>query len=341
MKLDDKDPANGERMRRASPFAAGLNMKRALLVAFAALGLGSQSFAEGLSAAEQLERMANAMRSLSYEGTLVYAHGNRIESLRIEHRIENGQSRERLESLNGPERSMTRDQDRVTCELPNSHPISVHRGGLTHDVLRAKAIDPESLAAHYLIHPLGTARVAGRQADVVGIIPRDSLRYGYRFYLDLESGLPLKSDLMGEQSEPIEQIMFTSLELLPSLESPGIADADAADVGAATSRPTPVDTRPWRFTELPAGFNLTMYDHWRDNAGHSVDHFLISDGLASVSVYVESDAADGLDGETRIGAIHAAGKRVFGHQVTVIGEVPSATVQMVLAALQRGEDGQP
>jgi sigma-E factor negative regulatory protein RseB len=287
--------------------------------------------------------MANAMRSLSYEGTLVYAHGNRIESLRIEHRIENGQSRERLESLNGPERSMTRDQDRVTCELPNSHPISVHRGGLTHDVLRAKAIDPESLSAHYLIHPLGTARVAGRQVDVVGIIPRDSLRYGYRFYLDLESGLPLKSDLMGEQSEPIEQIMFTSLELLPSVGSPRNedVDADAADARAGISRPTPVDTGPWRFTALPAGFDLTMYDHWRDTAGHSVDHFLLSDGLASVSVYVESDAVDGLEGETRIGAIHAAGKRVFGHQVTVIGEVPSATVQMVLAALQRGEEGQP
>lgn len=341
MTLDARDPENGERMERAAPVAAGRNLKRALLIAFAALGLCSQSFAEGLSAAEQLERMANAMRSLSYEGTLVYAHGNRLESLRIEHRIENGQSRERLESLNGPERSMTREQDRVTCELPNSHPISVQRGGLTHDVLRAKTIDPESLSAHYLIHPLGTARVAGRQADVVGIIPRDGLRYGYRFYLDLESGLPLKSDLMGEQSEPIEQIMFTSLELLPSVENPGIADADAADVGAATSRPTPVDTGPWRFTELPAGFDLTMHDHRRDTAGHSVDHFLISDGLASVSVYVESDAADGLDGETRIGAIHAAGKRAFGHQVTVIGEVPSATVQMVLAALQRREGGQP
>ncbi len=341
MTLDARYPANGERMERAAPVAAGRNMKRALLIAFAAIGLCSQSFAEGLSATEQLERMANAMRSLSYEGTLVYAHGNRIESLRIEHRIENGQSRERMESLNGPERSMTREQDRVTCELPNSHPISVHRGGLTHDVLRAKAIDPESLSAHYLIHPLGTARVAGRQVDVVGIIPRDSLRYGYRFYLDLESGLPLKSDLMGEQSEPIEQIMFTSLELLPSQENQEIADADTVDAGMATSRPAPVDTDPWRFTELPAGFDLTMHDHWRDTAGHSVDHFLISDGLASVSVYVESDAADGLDGETRIGAIHAAGRRVFGHQVTVIGEVPSVTVQMVLAALQRGEGGQP
>ena len=65
-----------------------------------------------------------------------------------------------------------------------------------------------------------------------------------------------------------------------------------------------------------------MHDKSRDAAGQPVVHFVLSDGLASVSVYVESDPQEGLEGATRIGAVHAAGDRVSGHQVTVVGEVP-------------------
>ena len=300
-----------------------------------------ESVAGERSAAEQLDRMADAMRSLSYEGTLVYLHNNRLETLHIEHRIEHGQPRERLVSLNGPSRTMTREHDRVTCELSDSHSISVDGRGRAQDMLRSKAIDPETLSARYLIHPLGEARVAGRQTDVVGIIPRDNLRYGYRFYLDVETGLPLKSDLMGEGAEPIEQIMFTSLRFLAS-EDVGVVHA-AVETGQDTdvSRTVAEDAGIWRFADMPVGFELVMHDHLRDGIGHPTEHFVLSDGLASVSIYVELDAADGLDGATRIGAIHAVGGRISGHQVTVVGEVPALTVQTVLANIRYQGDERP
>jgi len=302
----------------------------------------AKATADEKTAAEQLARMADAMRSLSYEGTLVYLHDNRLEALRIEHRIEDGRAHERLFSLNGPLRTVTRDQDRVTCELPNSHPISVRRHGLAQEVLRSKAIDVDLLASHYLVHPLGVARVAGRQTDVVGVIPRDNLRYGYRFYLDSESGLPLKSDLMGEEAEPIEQIMFTSLDLVSD-------ETAAAALPASSGGPTSNTQRSgreeaggvWRFVGLPPGFELVMRDQLRDGEGQPVEHFVLSDGLASVSVYVEGDEAEGLDGGTRIGAVHAAGGRVAGHQVTVVGEVPEKTVEAVLSGIRPADEGRP
>lgn len=290
--------------------------------------------------AQQLERMADAMRSLSYEGTLVYLHDNRLEALRIQHRVENGQSHERLESLNGPVRTVTREQDRVTCKLSSARPISVHRVGIARDILRTKTVDPEALSAHYLVHPLGAARVAGRQTDVVGIIPRDNFRYGYRFYLDLETGLPLKSDLMGKQAEPVEQVMFTSLELLPSEGESTVTDAegDEREQGAETRELLVEDTNGWNFAVLPPGFKLVMFDHLSDD-DQPTKHFVLSDGLASVSVYVENGVAEGLSGESRIGAVSAVGGRISGHQVTVVGEVPAATAKAILAGLRYDGEG--
>jgi sigma-E factor negative regulatory protein RseB len=295
-----------------------------------------------LSAGQKLERMTDALRSLSYEGTLVYLHDHHLETLHIVHRIVNGRAHEQLVSLNGPVRQVTREHDHVVCELPDSVPISVRRRGLPGEVLRSPQFDPDALSPNYLVHPLGSARVAGRQTEVVGIIPRDAMRYGYRFYLDQESGLPLKSDLMGSSAEPIEQIMFTTLKVMaeepgPAAASPAPAAATSAAVAAGAG---PAADGGWRFGPLPPGFEVVMHDHWRDGAGVPVEHIVLSDGLASVSVYVEEDTDDGLTGGTRFGAIHAMGGRVAGHQVTVVGEVPAATVQAVLAAIRyEGEDG--
>jgi sigma-E factor negative regulatory protein RseB len=270
---------------------------------------------------------------LSYEGVLVYAHDSRLETLRIVHTVENGKVKEVLESLNGPSRRVTRDNDRVTCRLSGDGLISVHGQGLSMDLLGSGAINPRSLSPNYTVRSLGSARVAGRQTEVVGIIPRDALRYGYRFYLDLESGLPLKSDLIGTEDEPIEQIIFTSLTLGPNQVSAVVRKHESL---VETDRESPANPpRFWRFEHLPEGFELIMVDHSADDAERGLEHFVLSDGLASVSVYIEKGAEDGLSGGSRIGAVHAVGGKVAGHQVTVVGEVPADTVDAVLAGVVR------
>lgn len=321
--------------------ARSVRIGHAALAALSAVLISAP--AGGSTPVDHLERMVSALRSVSYEGTLVYLRDNRLEALRVLHRVgDDGRTHEQILTLNGPVRSLVRDQDLVTCELPDTLPISVRRSGVASDILRSRLIDPEVISPHYLVHPLGSARVAGRPTQVVGIIPRDDLRYGYRFYLDEESGLPLKSDLLGEDPEPIEQIMFTSLSLLP-----GGTSIASVDTGAPSApEPVPASEPPgqggqppawqdsaWRFTALPDGFQVVMNDRWRDASGSMVEQIVVSDGLASVSVYVEGDAEEGLTGPTRMGAIHALGRRVAGHQVTVVGEVPAKTVETTLDGL--------
>lgn len=334
MKSVDSSP--GAAIVPANTKTNPLIFRLVLIVAMGGLW-GSDVLASERTPGAQLTRMSDALRSLSYEGALVYLHDNKLETLRIVHRVKDGQIREQLVSLNGPVRTVTREKGNVICELSDGRPISVPGHGAQRDLLHARSINPDNLAGHYLVHRLGSARVAGRQADVVGIVPRDGLRYGYRFYLDRESGLPLKSDLMGEGSDPIEQIMFTSLQILtPEEHSPAAVEPEDEPQPLArdrTSQQVPSSV-PWRFVELPAGFSLVMHDNWRDAAGQPVAHFVLSDGLASVSVYIEHDPKEGLEGGTRIGAVHAAGSRVSGHQVTVVGEVPSVTVEAVLAGIR-------
>jgi len=279
-----------------------------------------------------LERMNSALRSLNYEGTLVYLLDNRLETLHLVHRVDEGRVQERLVSLSGPVRTVSRDRDGVTCVMPNGHPITVkHHGG--RNLLGAERIDPKALAEHYRVTVLGSARVAGRDTDVIAIHPLDALRYGHQFHLDKATGLPLKSDLIDQAGDSKEQLMFTTLDLKPSPPpmSATESDSDPESADGAEARPA----TDWRFTNRPAGFEPIMHDRMAAPNGALVEHFVFSDRLSSYSIYIEDDSAEGLDGVTRIGAVHAAGRRVSGHQVTAVGEVPAATVEGAVAGVER------
>lgn len=273
---------------------------------------------------DQLARMTAALQALTYSGTLVYVYEDGLDTLRIVHRVEEGRAHEFLESLDGPVRTLTREHDRVTGQLTEGQPISLHGRGLGTAPLVAKRLDPEALAPHYRLHSLGNGRVAGRATEVIGILPRDRLRYGYRFHLDRQTGLPLRSDLLDPDARPIEQVVFTSLE---------IEDSAATWTPPPRQPPAPPDLGPWRFTQLPSGFAVIFTDHTGGGLGQALAHLVLSDGLAAVSVYIEPGEEAGLDGVSRIGAVHAVGGRVAGRQVTVVGEVPRGTAQAVFRAL--------
>ncbi|MGE5154720.1 MAG: MucB/RseB C-terminal domain-containing protein [Bdellovibrio bacteriovorus] len=287
-------------------------------------------------ARDLLEHMNRALRSLGYEGTLVHLSENHLETLHLVHRIDGGRVQERLVSLSGPVRAVTRQRDRVTCVMPDGQPISV-KSHLGPNLLRSDRIEPALLADRYQFAIEGVARVAGRDTDVIAIKPRDALRYGYRLHLDRATRLPLKTDLIDLGGEPLEQLMFTSLVLQDDTGNSEIAPASAS---ADSDGPGFPDSTRWRFDGRPPGFEPVMYDVLRGPSGTDVDHFVFSDRLSAYSVYIEPGTTEGLVGVTRTGAIHAAGGQIDGHQVTVVGEVPAATVEAALAGV-RAESGAP
>ncbi|MEN8177812.1 MAG: MucB/RseB C-terminal domain-containing protein [Pseudomonadota bacterium] len=299
-------------------------------------------FADNQTAKQWLERMVQAVNSLDYQGTFIYLHDNQLEAMRIVHAVTDGKQRERLASLNGAPREVIRDQSSVTCLMPESQQVSVDERPLSRKFLAQLPEDLQQLDSHYNFRHLGKGRVAGRHARVVAIIPKDGLRYGYRFFVDEQSGLPLKSDLMNEHGKAIEQTMFTHIEV-------GVAEikeAQDALLGAykmelkrepvAIKAEQPLDEGVWMFRNLPNGFSLNMRNQLPDpSSDDMIEQYVLSDGLASLSVFVESAGrGEALNGVSRLGSINAWGGELEDYQVTVVGEVPEETLLGIVNAMQ-------
>lgn len=297
------------------------------------------------SAAERahdwLTRMHDAARRLSYDGTFVFQQGRQLELLRVVHQSEGGRVRERLVSLNGTPREIVRDDETVLCFLPDESSVVVeHRKAGTRSF---PALLPEraaELEQSYLFELGPRARVVGRMAQVVVVKPRDALRYGYRLWADTETGLLLKADLVDARGETLEQFMFTQLTignvpksaLEPQSEGKGLRWHRAPQSNASAS-----SEARWSVSRLPKGFRLeTHVTRMGPVSKAAVEQLVYSDGLATVSVFIEkaaSAAASGVEATSHMGAVHAYRRRVDGHQVTVVGEVPQATVKAMGSAL--------
>ncbi len=286
-----------------------------------------------------LEKMVQAVHSLDYDGTFVYLHGDQLESMRVVHTVGAEGEREQLISLNGAAREVVRDEASITCIAPDAREISI--GDRSAGGFRAVfSIDVDRLGSLYDFHLLGQSRVAGRWARVVAIIPRDAYRYGYRLFIDDEHALPLKTDMLDAEGDMVSQIMFTTLHVDPEVKPATEGGLEGLEDFAWRLRKPKVrlsdnEKINWKFKNLPSGFEVNATSRRRAAGGEGeMDHFVLSDGLATVSVYVEArPSAEGLRGLSAMGAVNAYGSEVAGHEVTVVGQVPPKTVRAVADAL--------
>lgn len=294
-----------------------------------------------------LDRMSKAAQELNYDGTFVYRNGTHVESMRIIHRADASGERERLVSLSGVAREVIRDDARVTCILPDNDAVLVDRSRQRPVISPSSFEASERLMAHYELSVMGRDRIAGRDTHVLSIAPRDDYRYGYRLWLDADHALMLKSELRGPDGRTLEQLIYTSVSFPDSIPDallePGVSGETftwytTEDRAQATAARPEGQPEGWKVTWLPGGFELG--DKGTDRMGKSqgaVSHLFYSDGLASVSVYIEEHdgGADWLEGLSSMGAMNAYGILLDGYQVTVVGEVPRATVKEVAHSVSR------
>lgn len=296
------------------------------------------------TAKEWLDRTMHAAQTLNYDGTFVYRNGDQMESMRIIHRREPDGERSRLISLSGEAREVLRDQSKVTCILPDSGSVVVGKSRPNGPYSTAVFDANEGFTEYYSLSVMGGDRIAGRATEVVTVKPKDDFRYGYRVWIDQDTKLLLRSELIDETGVALEQFEFTSVstpsEIPDELLEPGISGVEFVVV----EDPEPVDEpvgksqSEWVVGWLPEGFMMTDR---RAQPGASdrmpVEHLAYSDGLASISVFIEelSGDAEPLDGASGMGAMNAYGSMVEGYQVTVVGEVPQRTVQTVAKSIKR------
>lgn len=299
----------------------------------------SLAFAESQTeqqAQQLLASMSEAARTLNYDGIFVYQRGDQMDAMRIVHQSRNGEERERLVSLTGYAREVIRNGNTVTCIFPDDQSVMIEKSR-PYKLLSAQFPEPiVELADSYNFRLDGSDRTAGREAKIVRIQPRDRFRYGYRLWIDKQTNLLLKSELLNEQGQALEQFMYTQLEIVDELPDkllePTITGIDFTWYENPDDDHNETRDDTWQVSWLPNGFTISdSAAELLADSPRQVQHLVFSDGLALISVFVEPASQNNgpMIGPSRIGAVNAFARQAEGYQVMVVGEVPAITVRQM------------
>jgi sigma-E factor negative regulatory protein RseB len=197
--------------------------------------------------------------------------------------------------------------------------------------------DPHELAQHYTIRKGETERVAGYDCQALILDPKDKLRYGHKLWADLATGMLVKAQTFNEKREVMEQFAFTQLQIGGRIERDQVKSKFAGKgrdwrVESAAAAPADLAGDGWSLRSLPAGYRKISEMKRNLGASVGVGHIVLSDGLAAVSVFIESLAGRPSHpplGLSRQGAVNVYTRTLEGHLVTVVGEVPAESVKLI------------
>ena len=289
-----------------------------------------------------LARTDQALATRNYEGVFVHEHAGETETLRVIHRVGSEGVSERLLSMDGSGREFIRKGSQLTCYLPDKRTVLVEKSNDAGLLLASLPRINATSAGLYQVTQLQKARVSGRDARVIAVVPMDQLRYGYRVWIDEATAMPLKTQLRNGAGQVLEQIVFTHLRLPAHIADAELEPAvDARNYRWVQQLADPVDSHvrsiSWEASVLPPGFRMTVSARQRLRSG-PVEHLVFSDGLASVSVFVEMGreprTEHGSDDAATIGSSSAYSTVVQGYRVTAVGEVPPDTVRAIAQAIR-------
>lgn len=294
-----------------------------------------------------MEMSANASR-LNYSGSLVYAEGRRMQSMRIYHALKKGVQRERLVHLSGEPREVIRRGDTVLCIDKANGEVTL-KSARNNATVSGDSPFSSSFAARfaalsdpYTVSFAGQGRVAGRPVTLIDLLPRDEYRHGFKLALDTESKLLLRSLMVDRNGAVLERFEYTQIEigadianadLEPQLQVPdrraSASERSAPGVAASSAI-------PWRVGWVPPAFvRAPQFD---SGAAANANALMFSDGLSAFSVFVDEQSTLGVHSEQR-GATMAHTivheDAVGRFSVTVVGEIPRVAAQKIAASVSR------
>lgn len=294
-------------------------------------------------AVEWLDRISRSARELPYTGIFVHQTAEGASTSRITHLVDRqGVELEKLELLDGPLTEIIRRNDELTCYKPDSRTVSIDRRATGRFFPSLITGNAKSIADYYRVKLGNVERIAGFDCQWVILEPKDAMRYMQKLCAEIGTGLLLRAKLFNDRKQMVEQFMFTQIDVNRSVARQALRSRYEQSQGwqkqFAVQSPKDTDTG-WRAANLPAGFKKIM-EMTRNLIGRPepVSHLVYSDGVLSVSVFVESvqtapnsfTSVVAEDGPTSF-----AMRAVADHQVTVMGEVPVAAVQSIADGVSR------
>ncbi len=306
---------------------------------------------------EWLERMNQALTASDYDGVFSHWQGGKVEMLRIIHRVKNGEVRERLVSLDGSGREFIRTGAELACYLPDKKTVLVEKRSEQNPLLGNFPSFDEASTQFYDIQEVKRTRFNRRNTRIIAVTPKDEFRYGYRLWIDDSTAMPIRTQLCDAKGKVIEQVVFSDLtfnaHIPDSAFKPEVSTEGFQwlrnDVTSGSMRVAGAPAL-WNALRLPPGFALTVRAaQVMPGSPDPVAHLVYSDGMASVSVFVEvqTRTQGGAGGQTpppptgvaRVGSSSAFSTVVDGLKVTAVGEVPPETVKFIANSVKSSAGG--
>ena len=294
---------------------------------------------------------AASLKSRAYIGTFVVTAGGNMSSARIWHVCEGDQQVERVENLTGLARATFRHNKQVVTFLPDARVAKAEKReslGLFPELLKANA---GSIPEFYQARVVGSDRVAGLDAEVVQLQPKDALRFGYRVWTEKKTDLVVKLQTLDGAGRVIEQSAFSELQLDAPVRMDKLvqmmANTDGYRMENSELVKTTAQAEGWSLRAAIPGFApLNCYMRpptVATPAAASTMQWVFSDGLATVSLFVEPyDRQRHMqESVASVGATQTLMRKLddpgSGREwwLTAVGEVPSGTLKAFAASLER------
>jgi sigma-E factor negative regulatory protein RseB len=318
------------------------------ILAFATAAPAQTGAALAVSEAKAwLARIQGAASERNYQGTLVFSAGGAVSSSRIAHYCDGRQQFERIEALDGRPRRVFRHNDVVHTIWPDRRVALIELRDPVKPFPALVQGGDDGLAEHYEIQALGTDRVAGHEAQVLLLRPRDGHRFGQRVWAERSTGLLLRADILGGQDEVLESASFTEVAIgvraQPETVLVPMKKLDGYRVLRRALARTDLEREGWSLNGPVAGFRQiscvkrSLQPAAEADAPAEVLQAIFSDGLTHVSLFIEPYNVErhARPLRTAIGATHTLMQRHGDWWITVMGDVPVATLKIFAGALER------
>jgi len=297
-----------------------------------------------------LTRIHEAASRQNFQGTFVVSSAGNVASARMAHFCEGANQYERIESLDGQARNVFRYNDVVHTLWPASRVAVVEQRDLLNSFPALLQAGADSVGDWYDVQPQGTERIAGHEANVLVVKPKDAYRYGYRLWSDKASGLLLRTDVLGERGDVLETSAFSDLVIgvrsQPESVLQPMKKLDGFRVLRPLLHPTGLEQEGWTMRQVAPGFRqVSCVNREMDTPGDAeaagsarqVLQAIYADGMTYVSLFIEPFVAKrhGRPILASAGATQTLSMRQGDWWITVIGDVPAATLRMFAQGLER------
>lgn len=311
-------------------------MRKLLISALTLLSLHvSQVYAENSSAQTLLHQMNDASQHLNYELSYFLLKKNSIEPLLYRHARQGEQQFAHLIYLSGPVREVIRRGNEVSYIEPGVEPFTIESGTMVAPIIPMLNSDIGKLSQYYDFVKMGRAREAGVACQVLRVVPKDGLRYSYVLWIDENSFLPLRADLVDRDGEVLEQYRTVSYSINDKLATV-MSGLNQVQLPEVLSLPKGnVEQTFWTVGWKPEGFQPLELNRYRmAMTERLVESQMFSDGLFNFSVYISARDELSIKGQlVRQGrrTVHSIvqGKK----EISVVGDIPPATAQRIAQSI--------